>query len=103
MVFMNWPAKTLDVNATTIALDKSSGILFVTAENSQGTALTDITGAKEGVVYRIECGSTTNATTIAKSGKFAEIQSAWNPSKVGEFIKVYYRKDEDKFYEVSRG
>lgn len=103
MVFMNWPAKALEADATVIALDKSSGILFVTAENSKATALTDITGAKEGVVYRIECGSTTNATTIAKSGKFAEIQSAWNPAKAGEFIKVYYRKDEDKFYEVARG
>lgn len=103
MVFMNWPVKTLEADATVIALDKSSGILFVTAENSKATALTDITGAKEGIVYRIECGSTTNATTIAKSGKFAEIQSAWNPAKVGEFIKVYFRKDEDKFYEVARG
>ena len=103
MVFMNWPAETLKSDATTIAITKDSGILFTTGQNTKATALTDITGAKEGVVYRIECGSTANATTIAKSGKFADIKSAWNPVAVGEYIKVYYRKSEDKFYEVARG
>ena len=103
MVFMNWPAETLAADATTITITKDSGILFTTAANSAATALTDITGAKEGVIYRIECGSTTNATTIAKSGKFSEIKSAWNPAAVGEYIKVYYRKSEDKFYEAARG
>lgn len=103
MVFMNWPAETLAADATTIAITKTSGILFTTGENTKATAITDITGAKEGVIYRIECGSTTNATTIAKSGKFAEIKSAWNPTKAGEYIKVYYKKAEDKFYEAARG
>lgn len=103
MVFMNWPAETLAADATTITITKDSGILFTTGANSAATALTDITGAKEGVIYRIECGSTTNATTIAKSGKFSEIKSAWNPAAVGEYIKVYYRKSEDKFYEAARG
>ena len=103
MVFMNWPAEALAADATTIAIDKTSGILFTTGENTKATAITDITGAKEGVIYRIECGSTTNATTIAKSGKFSELKSAWNPVKAGEYIKVYYRKTEDKFYEAARG
>ena len=103
MVFMNWPAETLAADATTIAITKDSGILFTTGENTKATAITDITGAREGVVYRIECGSTTNATTIAKSGKFSEIKSAWSPTAVGEYIKVYYRKSEDKFYEAARG
>ncbi len=103
MVFMNWPAETLAADATTISITKDSGILFTTGANSTATALTDITGAKEGVIYRIECGSTTNATTIAKSGKFSEIKSAWSPTAVGEYIKVYYRKSEDKFYEAARG
>ena len=103
MVFMNWPAETLAADATTIAITKDSGILFTTGENTKATAITDITGAKDGVVYRIECGSTTNATTIAKSGKFSEIKSAWSPTAVGEYIKVYYRKSEDKFYEAARG
>lgn len=103
MVFMNWPAETLAADATTISITKDSGILFTTGANSAATALTDITGAKEGVIYRIECGSTTNATTIAKSGKFSEIKSAWSPTAVGEYIKVYYKKSEDKFYEAARG
>lgn len=103
MVFMNWPAEALAADATTISISKTSGILFTTDENTKATALTDIVGAKEGVIYRIECGSATNATTIAKSGKFSEIQSAWNPTKAGEFIKVYYRKSEGKFYEAARG
>ena len=103
MVFMNWPAEALAADATTISISKTSGILFTTGENTKATALTDIVGAKEGVIYRIECGSATNATTIAKSSKFSEIQSAWNPTKAGEFIKVYYRKSEGKFYEAARG
>lgn len=103
MVFMNWPAETLAADATTIAITKDSGILFTTGANSKETALTDITGAREGVIYRIECGSTTNATTIAKSGKFSEIKSAWSPTSAGEYIKLYYRKSEDKFYEAARG
>lgn len=103
MVFMNWPAETLAADATTITITMDSGILFTTGANSQETALTDITGAREGVIYRIECGSATNATTIAKSGKFSEIKSAWNPTSAGEYIKLYYRKSEDKFYEAARG
>ena len=103
MVFMNWPAEALAADATSISISKTSGILFTTGENTKATALTDIVGAKEGVIYRIECGSATNATTIAKSDKFSEIQSAWNPAKAGEFIKVYYRKSEGKFYEAARG
>ena len=101
MVFMNWPAVAIAADATTA--DASAGILFTTGENTKTTAIADITGAKEGVIYRIECGSTTNATTIAKSGKFADIKSAWSPAAEGEFIKVYYDKTADKFYEAARG
>ena len=50
--------------------------------------MTDIIGAKKGVVYLIECGDITNATTIAQSDKFATITSAYSPTKVGDYIMV---------------
>lgn len=101
LVFMNWPAVAVAADATTV--DAKDGIIFLTAENTQATALTDIAKAKEGVVYRIECGSTTNATSIAKDGKFSELKSAWTPAAVGEYIKLYYDKKNDKFREIARG
>ena len=45
-------------------------------------------GAKAGVAYIIECGSTENATTIAKSDKFADITEAYTPTKEGDYIMV---------------
>lgn len=100
-IFMNWPAVDVAANATTI--DAKSGLIFRTGKNTQATALTDITNLKEGTVIRIEIGSASNATTIAKSGKFDQISSAWNPSVVGEYIKLYYNPAKGKFYEVARG
>lgn len=101
MVFMNWPAVALKADATTA--NAKEGIIFTTGANTSTKKLTDITNASEGVIYRIECGSTTNATGIDKSGKFSEISSAWNPTKVGAYIKVYYDKSDSKFHEVARG
>ena len=106
-IFTNWPAIAAAADATTVAVEGADsvdlGFLITTGENTKATALTDITGAKSGVVYRIECGSTANATTIAKSGKFSEISAAWNPTAVGDWIKVYYNTKTEKFYEVARG
>lgn len=106
-IFTNWPAIAAAADATTVAVEGADsvdlGFLITTGENTKPTALTDITGAKSGVVYRIECGSTANATTIAKSGKFFEISAAWNPTAVGDWIKVYYNTKTEKFYEVARG
>lgn len=106
-IFTNWPAIAAAADATTVAVEGADsvdlGFLITTGENTKATALTDITGAKSGVVYRIECGSTANATTIAKSGKFSEISAAWNPTAVGDWIKVYYNTKTGKFYEVARG
>lgn len=106
-IFTNWPAIAAAADATTVAVEGADsvdlGFLITTGENTKSTALTDITGAKSGVVYRIECGSTANATTIAKSGKFSEISAAWNPTAVGDWIKVYYNTKTEKFYEVARG
>lgn len=106
-LFMNWPAIVIAADATTVSVKNEAGadlgFLIKTSANTKATALTDIVGAKAGVVYRIECGSTTNATTIAKSGKFSEITAAWEPSAEGAFLKVYYDPTTTKFIEVARG
>ena len=60
----------------------------MTPANTAAKVLTDIIGAKKGVVYLIECGSIDNATTIAKSGKFADITKAYTPTKIGDYIMV---------------
>lgn len=98
-IFMNKWAHTVAANAT--KLNASDGIWQVTSANTGATALTDITGAKEGVAYCIEIGSTQNATSIAKSGKFANITKAFNPTKEGDYIMVIIRSD-GNFVELER-
>ena len=100
VVFMNYPVTDIAADATSV--DGRKEFLFRTCENSKATAITDITNAKAGVVYRIECGSTTNATTIAKADKFADLTDVWNPTAVGDWIKVYYDATTQKFVEVAR-
>lgn len=85
-IFMNKPSVALAADATTI--DATEGFWFETIANAAATALTDITGAKAGVAYLIECAATANATTIAKSGKFAKLTSAYTPTTVGDYIMV---------------
>lgn len=98
-IFLNKPAKLLAAGATTI--DGAAGRWFITAANESATALTGITNAKAGVAYCIECGSTTNKTTIAKSGNFANITAAYTPTAVGDYIMVILRSD-GKFAELER-
>lgn len=98
-IFMNKPAVVLEAGATT--LDATQGFWFETVANAAATALTDITGAKEGVVYVLEIGSATNATTIAKSGKFANITAAFTPTAVSDNIMVVLGSD-GKFLELER-
>lgn len=100
VVFMNYPVTDIAADATSV--DGRKEFLFRTGENSKATAITDITNAKAGVVYRIECGSITNATTIAKADKFADLTDVWNPTAVGDWIKVYYDATTQKFVEVAR-
>jgi hypothetical protein len=85
-IFCNKPSTIVEADVTTIAA--GSQFWFCTSANTAAKALTDITGAKKGVVYLVECGDTTNATTIAKSGKFATITAAYTPTKVGDYIMV---------------
>ncbi len=98
-IFMNKPSVDIAVDATTV--DASKGFWQITPANTAAKAITDITNAKAGVAYIIECGSTENATTIAKSGKFAEITETYTPTKVGDYIMVIL-KGTDKFIELER-
>lgn len=90
-------AVVLDADATTA--DASQGTYFVTSANASATAITDIENAVEGVEYRIEGGSDTNATTIAKSGLFARIASAMTLEE-GNYIVVVWNGS--VFVEVDR-
>lgn len=85
-LFCNKPSTVLVPDATTITC--GTQFWFCTSANTEAKALTDIIGAKKGVVYLIECGDITNATTIAQSDKFATIASAYSPTKVGDYIMV---------------
>jgi hypothetical protein len=86
-LFTNYPATTLAANAVTA--DGRENTVFLTGDNTGATALTDITNASEEQVYKIVCGSLTNATTIAKAGNFSGITAAWSPTAVGQYIKLY--------------
>lgn len=85
-IFMNRPATELVADATTA--DASKNYWFVTGINTAAKALTDITGAKKGVVYIIETGDTTFPTSITKAGKFATITETWTPENQGDYIMV---------------
>ena len=98
-IFMNTPATLLAADATTA--DASKNYWFKSIANSKETAITDITGAKAGVVYIIEVGNATNAPTIAKSEKFSTITEAWAPEAVGDYIMVTLNSS-SKFIELER-
>lgn len=98
-IFINLPAYTVEADKTTI--DGANGFWQLTPNNTAAKALTDITNAKEGVAYCIECAGTTNATTIAKSGKFANLTAAYTPTAVGDYIMVILGSD-GKFRELER-
>ena len=98
-IFMNKPSVDVAVDATVI--DAKKGFWQVTSENTKATAITDIKNAKAGIGYLIECGSKTNASTISKSGKFADITANYTPTKEGDYILVLLNKD-GNFRELER-
>ena len=98
-IFMNKPSVDVAVDATVI--DAKKGFWQVTSENTKATAITDIKNAKAGIGYLIECGSKTNASTISKSGKFADITANYTPTKEGHYILVLLNKD-GNFRELER-
>ena len=111
-IFLNKFCVSLSKDAT--KADAKNGFWFETIANDGTTtgegaqavttapAITDIEHAKAGVAYIIECGSTTNATTIAKDGKFSEISSNWVPQAEGDYIMVVLNVAGTKFLELER-
>ena len=99
-IFLNKFCASLAAGAT--KGDAANGFWFETVANESATAITDIDNAKTGAAYIIECGSTTNATTIAKSGKFSEISAAWTPTVTGDYLMVVLNADGTKFLELER-
>lgn len=98
-IFMNRPATELAADATTA--DATKNYWFVTGTNTAAKALTDITGAKKGVVYVIEIGDATFPTSIAKAVKFAGITEDFEPTAVGDYIMVTLKAD-NTFMELER-
>lgn len=98
-IFMNKPAVDIAADATTA--DATKGFWFVTGTNTKATAITDITGAKEGPAYILECGDVTFASSVAKSGKFANLSTAYTPTTVGDYLMVALDSD-SKFRELER-
>lgn len=98
-IFMNKP--TVDMEADATVVDASKGFWQITAANTAAKAITDISNAKAGMAYIIECGGTANATTIAKSGKFADITEAYTPTKAGDYIMVILNS-KGNFLELER-
>lgn len=98
-IFMNKPCVNLEDGSTT--LDAKVGFWQVSVANTAATTITDITGAKSGVAYIIECGDTKNASKIAKSGKFSDITEAYTPTDVGDYIMVIL-DSKSNFIELER-
>lgn len=110
IIFMNYPAVKLSADED--EPDAEDGRIFITSANTTGSGaggadvpvvISDIANAEEGVIYHIECGSTQNATSIAKTGKFSTISKAWEPTAVGNWIDLWYNATDEKFYEAARG
>lgn len=94
-IFVNHPVTILDADATTVDADENT--LFQTQANTAVTKITDIQNAEFDRVYKIICGSKTNASIIEKSGVFSGITSDWKPTAVGDYIKLYAEfKDVEK-------
>lgn len=98
-IFMNKPAVSMAADATTV--DATKGFWQITVANTAAKAITNIDNAKAGVAYIIECGSTENATTIAKADKFADIAENYTPTKVGDYIMVILNS-QGNFMELAR-
>jgi hypothetical protein len=100
-IFINYPAVQLAADAVGIDLTKS--IIFKTAENTAATKLNAamFINPTAGLVFKIECGSLTNKTTIDNAGNF-NLTANWTPVAVSDWIKLVYNKSTEKFDEVAR-
>jgi hypothetical protein len=100
-IFINYPAIQLAADATGFDLSKS--LIFITGANTDDTALNggSLLNPTAGLVFKVECGSLADATTIANAGKF-NLKSAWTPTAIGDWIKLVYNAESEKFDEVAR-
>lgn len=87
-----------DADETTPSLKGAT--VFVTAENTKATAITNFEDAVPGTLYTVHGAGDTNASTIANSGNF--VLTAAMTLNTGAFIKLV-KGDDGKFYEVARG
>jgi hypothetical protein len=99
-IFLTDDSIDLDADATTA--DATKGHCFNTVENTGATTLTDIENAPPGVVYRVNCASTTNATQTAKADKFSLVD-AWIPTAIGDYLEVYLYDNPDDSTDVKNG
>jgi len=91
-LFTNYPVVVLAPGATVI--DGSQAYEFETGKNTAAAVLTDIQNAVTERVYKIICGDIAFPTTINNTGKFAKLASAWTPTAIGDYIKVYAELEE---------
>jgi len=99
-IFANNPAAALDADATTA--DALTAESFISSENTAATVLTNIANAVEGVAYKIACGATGNATSVAKAGSFSLISAAWTPTVVDDYLVVIFDPVDAKFHDIER-
>ena len=99
-IFFTNPVTTLAAGATTA--DAFVNELFETVNNAGATAFTDFTNAQEGVAYKLVCSGLTNATSVAKAAKFANITAAYTPTALGHYLKVIYDPATSTYVELER-
>ncbi len=87
---------TADDVTPSVALHTS----LVSVANTAATAITGIDDCAVGQEVWLKCGNATNAITIAASGNFSLLTSAWSPA-VGDILKLKKRSD-GKFIEIAR-
>ena len=98
-----WQQIFINLFAATIVdkVDGSQGFWHVTGETTTKETYTDIANAKAGVAYCIEAGVETHMPKVEKSGKFANIKSAFTATAVGDYLMVILDKD-GNFRELER-
>lgn len=87
---------TADDATPSVALHTS----LVSVANSAALAITNIDDCAVGQEVRLKVGNATNAPTIAASGNFSLLTSAWSPA-LGDIIVLKKRSD-GKFIEIQR-
>ena len=98
-----WQQIFINLFAATITdkVDAANGFWQITGTATTQDTYTDIEGAKTGVAYCIEAGVSDHLPKIAKSGKFANLSTAFTATAVGDYIMVILGND-GNFRELER-